>query len=186
MNKQSYSLKTDRSLAVSGQWYKHLILFLIFSVIFVANAQAQNSCEAELREAQQKYSENEFDAARDLLKRCVNKKKASDQDKIKAYELLGKVFIAKDSSGKALEAFKAMLKLDCQITLDSTQVTPEVFGIFKESQKQQTCGNKNWLWITGGLAAAGGAVIIILTRDGDEPPPNPDDFVQPPGRPTGK
>jgi len=179
MEKKSYSSKTGRRLEPT-------ILLLVFVMVSVAQTQTPDSCKAELSNADQKYKTNDFDAARDLLNRCVKNKKASKYGKVEAYKLLGKVYIAKDSTDKALEAFKAMLKLDCRTMLDSTQVTPEVFMTFQDAKKQQTCGSKKWLWIGGGLAAGGGAAIIILTGGGDGEPPIQDGFVQPPGRPPGK
>lgn len=181
MNKPSYSsLKSDLSLTVPGRRLKYVILLLSFGMISVAQTQTPDSCKAELSKAEQRYQVDDFDAARDLLNLCVKNKKASKQGKVEAYKLLGKVYIAQDSTDKALEAFKAMLKLDCRITLDSTQVKPDVFVVFKEAQKQQTCGKK-WPWIVGGGLAAGGIVAAIILRPG----PKPDEFVQPPGRPSG-
>jgi len=115
MNQPSYSSKTDRSLAVTGRWLKPLIFLLIFIVIFVANAQAQNSCESELRRAEQKYRAVELDSADYLIRLCLNKLEASKQHKIEAYKLLGKVYIAKDSTGKAKEAFKKMLEINPEV-----------------------------------------------------------------------
>ena len=191
MNKQCYSSRTDRSLdstelaeaAVTGQWLKHVALLLIFSTISVVQAQTQNTCVAELREANQKYLAGKVDAARDLLKKCVNKNKASKQDKVEAYKLLGKIYIAKDSSDQAIDAFKKMLKLNCQMTLDTTQETPEVIAIFNEVKKQQKCGgSKKLLWISagGGLAVAG---AIIFWPSPKEEKIEPLGFVEPPGRP---
>jgi len=185
MNEQSYSLKTDRPLAVAGQWLKHMILFLIFSTISTVQAQTQNACEVELRLANQQYRFGKFDSAYYFIRLCLNKKEAITQDSVEAYKLLGKIHIAKDSTDKAREAFKIALKLnDCQITLDANQEPPVVIKIFNKV-KQQTCGkSKKWLWIGGGLIAAGTTTIIICPWCGDGP--TQDGFVQPPSRPPGK
>jgi len=188
MNQPSYSSKTDRSLAVTGRWLKHLIFFLIFSTISVTNAQVPNSCEAELRRAEQKYRAVELDSAVYLIRLCLNKKEATDQDKARAYKLLGKVYIARQDTTEAKKAFGKMLELNPQMTLDATQETSEVMVIFNEvkmafEQKQRQVGkSKKWLWIGASGAAAVGAAVAILGGGGNGAGGN-GGFVAPPGRP---
>lgn len=186
MNKPSDSSETARSLVATGQWFRRLVLLLIFGAISAVQAQVPTACETELRAAEQQFLDGKFDSASSLIRFCLKKKEATTQDSVKAYILLGKIYIARDSTTQARETFKTALKLsNCQMTLDANQETPEVMRLFKEVKKQ-TCGkSKIWIWVGVGVAVAGTTVAIICSRP--EPPPLVQDgFVEPPGRPTGK
>jgi len=163
---------------------KCLFLILIFGTFPVTVAQAQDSCEVELKEADQKYRSGEFNAALALINGCLSRKEATQQDQAWAYKLLGKVYIARENTGDAKRAFRTMLELNPQMTLDATQETPEVMAIFNEvkmafeQQRLRTGKSRKWLWIgAGGLTAAGITAAIILKGGNEE------GFVPPPGRP---
>jgi len=160
-----------------------LILTLTFSAFSVAMAQAQSSCEAELNQAEQKYRSGELNAALALINRCLGRKETTKQDKMGAYKLLGKIFIAQEKPEEAKKTFMIMLTLNPQMTMDPLQETPEVITIFNEAktvfEKQprqpeeprpaKKGGSKKWLWIgAGGLAAAGTVAILILGGKGED------------------
>ena len=183
MSKPS-NLKTDRSLQATGQWLMYALFPLILCTISVVHAQTPNACEAELQAAEQQFVEGNFDSAFSSIRFCLTKKEVTTQDSVKAYILLGKIYLSQNRLDQAREAFKVALKLTaCQLKLDANQETPDMIEFFKKVKKQ-SCGNKKWLLIGGGLAVAGGAAILILSQNGGNgQPPLADGFVQPPGRP---
>jgi len=154
------SEKTGRSLGVTSQWLKHLILLLIFNTISAVQAETKNTCEAELRVADQKYRAGELDSAAYLIRLCLNKKEATKKDSVWAYKLLGKVYIARQDINEAKNAFGEMLKLNPKTTLDETQETLEVMAIFNEVkttfEKQR---GKNWQWLFVAIIIS---IILIL------------------------
>ena len=182
---------------ISNYSLSFLIILILSCAIFIQSsdtfAQTQNKCDQELKEADEKFIDGEFEDALKAVKNCLDKKDITTQDKISAHFLSGQIYLANDDTSRAKIEFIRTLELDPDFKID-TEIAAEItlFNAAKsefqskvsEIQEPQVVqplrkkGGKKWLWIGGGIAFAVGLIVIFWP-----PPPPPEDLPGPPGIP---
>ena len=144
-----------------------------------ALAQTQDSSKQELKDADAKFRNTMFEVGINLLKLGLSHKDAKKEDRVQAYMLMGKIYVALENPARAKLAFGQMLQLDREIALYPSQETPEVIRVFDEVKtafeeelrwKTEPQHAKKWVkkwpWIVGASFAGGVAAILILGGDG--------------------
>jgi tetratricopeptide (TPR) repeat protein len=160
-----------------------------------AQPQPSSPCASAIKDADNKYVTGDFPAAISILKDCLSKTGATTQDKINAYKLLAKTYIAQGEAEAAEKSFEQMLQLDSAITLDPQKERREVIEIFNKVKIRFTPprpqpgsesvpppkqgSSKTKFLIAGGGVVAGGVVLYILLSGGAGGV-----FPNPPFRPT--
>ncbi len=184
---------------------KSLAIFLIAGLLFtplpgtISLVFAQGKCSQELNDAEQKYNTGRFDEAIESITKCLGKPGITEDEKMRAYRLLGLAYIAKDYLEDAKTAVKKLLDMVPNYQSDPVQDPPPFTRMVEEVKEQQQTqkvkpepvipptpeaqekkgGSKKWYYIGGGVLAAGVITGIILSSGGDgngtEPPrPLPD------------
>ena len=113
------SKKTVLEVTGSSHFCKALIFFLIALVtilpisdsITVALARFQDKCEAELKEAQEKYDLGLLDETIRLVSKCLDQEGVSLEESQKAYKLMGKAYHAKGILEEAKKNIRKLLEL---------------------------------------------------------------------------
>lgn len=187
-----------------------LILFLFGPNQPFATAQSQNQCEQELAEAQSFYDTGRFDDAIQKIASCLRKGGLSEEEKLRAYRLLGLTYIAQDYLKEARTAISKLLDLVPDYNPDPIQDPPQyqrlVQQLKEERPKQpevtepvktptppkteveetrapvKKSKRKMWYLIGGGTALAGGVIAAILLSGGEEKPV-PEPLPKPPALP---
>lgn len=114
-----------------------LINALLIHSLSESYAQAQNNCESELREAEDKYRKGFFDEAIDLLDRCLNLEGISKDQRMQAYRLKGLAYIAKDYLNQAKESIKNLLELVPDYKPNPEQDPPAFRDLVEELKEEQ-------------------------------------------------
>jgi tetratricopeptide (TPR) repeat protein len=187
---------------------KSLVIFLIAGLLLtplpgtVSQVFAQGKCSQELNDAEQKYNTGRFDEAIESITKCLGKPGITEDEKMRAYRLLGLAYIAKDYLEDAKTAVKKLLDMVPNYQSDPVQDPPPFTKMVEEVKEQKQTqkekpapvvppvtkpqeekgGSKKWYYIGGGVLAAGVITGIILSSGGDGNGPEP---LQPlPGPPS--
>lgn len=176
---------------------------------FVNTSAAQEKCEKQLADAEQKYFTGRFDEAVNLAGLCLTDGGPSDVERLRAYRLIGLSYIAKDYLEQAKNAVEKLLKLVPTFEPDPNQDPPEFTRMViemkqaisaQQKEEQQAApvepketvqpvkksGSKKWLWIGGGVGAVVAAVIIAGSGGDDKPPVVPAFLPEPPPLPINR
>ena len=172
---------------------KSLVFFLITGLLFspmpgvISMAFAQGKCTQELNDAEEKYNTGRFDEAIESITKCLNKSGITEDEKMRAYRLLGLAYIAKDYLEDAKTAVQKLLDMVPNYVSDPVQDPPPFTKMVEEVKEQkltqkkepvprvtqvtepeeQKGGSKKWYYIGGGVLAAGVLVGIIASGGGD-------------------
>jgi tetratricopeptide (TPR) repeat protein len=98
----------------------------------LAQAGESAKCARELRLADQHYRRGAFDQAISLLTQCLNKPGLAEQEKLRAYRLLGLAYIAKDYLNEARSAIRKLLDLVPDYQPDPVQDPPPFTRLVQE------------------------------------------------------
>ena len=98
---------------------KGLLFFVFFSILFSSN-KVVAQCAENLSQAQEAFDNGHLYGIPALLSDCIEKGSTSDQDKIEAYRLLTLTYLYIDDPIAAQNSFLALLKLDPEYRVDST------------------------------------------------------------------
>lgn len=111
------------------------LLLLCVVTFAVSPAAAQGRANATLRTAQRAYDNLEFGRAIMLGNRALSERLTA-AEQVRAYELLGFAYAATDSLVKAVDAFKQLILLEPDRTLDPARISPKVTTSFQLALSQ--------------------------------------------------
>lgn len=113
---------------------------LIFAIPLLTQpvySQSSGVCAEQLAGAEQKYNTGRFDEAIGLITECLGKPGISEQEKMKAYRLLGLSYIAKDYLEDAKTAVKKLLDMVPNYQSDPVQDPPPFTKLVEELKQEQ-------------------------------------------------
>jgi len=186
---------------------------LIYALILnpALSVVAQDACEKQLSDAEQKYYSGRFDEAIETATRCLSSSSITEAEKLRAYKLIGLSYIAKDYLEQARSAVQKLLELVPTYEPDPDQDPPPFTNMVKEikekleqaKKKQEQAkeqvvakepvvqvppekkgGGKTWLYIGGGVAVGLVAVLAAGKKGGDGGTPPPALLPEPPAPPN--
>jgi tetratricopeptide (TPR) repeat protein len=158
-------------------------------------------CDKALIEAEQKYTEGRFDEAIAQITQCLDNSDVTEDQKQRAYRLMGLTYIAKDYLNEAKGAIEKLLLLVPNYKPDPIYDPPPFISLVEEVQSETiealvvttqaeeavsdtaSTGINKWWWIAGGAAVAVIGVVLISGGNGDDEQPEPTGFPGAPGRP---
>ena len=157
-------------------------------------AQVEGKYGQQLDDAEQKYNTGNFDKAVEILTQVIAEKDITQDEKQRAYRLLGLTYIAKELEEDARSAVKKLLEMVPDYKTDPVQDPPPFIRLVQEVKKEEEQsvaaetpkegGGIEWYWIAGGAAVAGVAAILIFSGGGnDNETVDPGAFPSPPVRP---
>lgn len=180
-----------------------LIALLMLEPCSLALAEAQSDCAKNIKAAQKKFDEGDFDGSISLLD-CLASADLSVKDKTAGYEILAQDYLSKNSTDQANSAVRKLLEVSPTYKPSEAQTSPAYVDLVekirkempKETPKETTKKPeptpaaqtqepgffaKNWMWIAGGAVAAGVIVAVVASKKSDNGTPAP--LPDPPGRP---
>jgi hypothetical protein len=165
-----------------------LIGSLILQPCIVAIAQAEDKCATNLSRAQAKFDGGEFDASIALVQECLRSKDASDEQKVKGYELLGQNYLSKGSTSQADDAIRKLLAIESDYRPNPDQTSPNYVSEVEKIRNQMgstadSGGGFPWLYVVGGAVVVGVVVALIVSKSSDDGTPAPTELPGPPPRP---
>jgi len=114
------------------------IFWSVLSVFSLALAQAQNNSEQEIAQAREKYYQGEFDAAIDILNRCMRQDGLTEAQKLQAHQCLAQAYFAKDYFDEAATHVQKMIESEPNYRTDPSQDPPS-FVEFVKKAKDKMC-----------------------------------------------
>ena len=182
--------------------FLHLLLILLFvklqpiafsvqnhSAVFAGGLQQKDNL---LEKAQDSYYAADFNKTINLIREFLKNESITKSNRVTAYSLLAKTFVAKNDTSTAKGVIRNILKLEPGFAPTLEQEKPSYVNLVssvrrKESRsktKTQTVamksGKTKWLWIGAGGAAAAIIVAAVLSNGTDgkskslpKPPPFP-------------
>ena len=120
--------------------------WLVFSLFSLTIAQAQDSGEQEMAQAREKYYQGEFDAAIDLLNRCMRHGDLTAAQKMQAHKSLAQAYFAKDYFDEAATHVQKMIELESDYRTDPVQDPPSFVELVKKA-KSQMCRDGRFMAI---------------------------------------
>ena len=170
--------------------YPVYLLCILFLSVFTINdvmlfAMVDNDCIERLDEAEELYRTGGFDEAIEILVYCLDEGELPDDDKMRAYRLLGLAYIAQDYLEDARRAIARLLDLVPDYTPDPIQDPPTFRRLVEDVRVDEEDDDalpqppvaeertSIWYYIGGGILAAGAAVgaVLMLSGDGDDDDP---------------
>lgn len=195
---------------ISGRLVGFVLWAFLFTISYdpLTHSWAQEKCETALADAERQYNDGRLDDVMKTLESCLPEG-LKNEDKSKAYRLLGLTYMAKDYLEQAKQSIQKLLELVPNWQPDTDQDPPpfmhmveEVRKEMKEEKKEaapqkaveqlqeqpKKGGSKKFLWIGLGAVAIGGGLAIGLIGgggNGDPMPPVTGDprLPNPPGDP---
>jgi len=171
----------------NGRW-----LFWMLHVFLAVSVPAQSPCTQELAAANQKYGDGDFSGAIVSLLLCLEKTGLPATEKVSAYALLTKVYIAVEDTAPARRTALKLLEVapNYQPHANDPPEFKQLVDRLKPQQrpilimpfrKQKKSGKKWWL-IGGAVATTSITAAILLNRNEPAKTSNPG-FTNPPERP---
>jgi outer membrane biosynthesis protein TonB len=114
-----------------------LLTLPVPSIIKPVNAQEQSICTKNLAEAEKKYNTGRFDEAIVLITECLGQRDISEEEKMKAYRLLGLSYIAKDFLDDARNAVRKLLYMVPSYEPDPVQDPPPFTRLIEEVKHEK-------------------------------------------------
>lgn len=186
-----------------------LLLVLVLLPALAPTAAAQSVCAEELRQAQEHYEFGRFDQAITLLNRCLERDDMPQEERERAYRLIGLSYLGKDVLEQARENVRQLLRIAPNYQPDPVQDPPPFrelvaqeraqLGLDRvardeeppvEPEAEDGGGIGKWLLIGGGVVVAAAAAVLLLSGgddgdNGDDPPePTTLDEAEPNDAPT--
>jgi tetratricopeptide (TPR) repeat protein len=171
-----------------------LLVALLFSLATVPAA-AQNACEEELRQAQEHYEFGRFERAITLLNRCLERGDVPQDERERAYRLIGLSYLGQDVLEQARENVRQLLRIAPNYQPNPVQDPPPFRELVAQERQRMGLdqaardddppsepvadddggiGIGKWLLIGGGVVVAAAAAVLLLSGgdddDGDDPP----------------
>ena len=178
-----------------------LIGYLFMALIFIpiagkfgsVSAQSIEACEEELKEAQNKYDTGLFDAVIEIVNECLNNENLSQENKKKAYRLLGLTYVAKDYLSEAKTAVSKLLDIVPIISeeikerkiIEKEKIIKTDESTLKGKKQVDSKDEKSntiWWYIGGGVLAVV-AILVLALGGGDDTTPSENDLPGPPDLP---
>ena len=165
-----------------------LIVSLVLQPCVVAIAQAQDKCSTNLKQAQAKFDRGEFDGSIALVQECLRSKDASDDQKVKGYELLGQIYMGKGSYSQADDAIRKLLAIESDYKPSPDQTSPAFVSQVEKIRGEMGGGSGGgggfpWLYVAGGAVVAGVAIALIASKSSGDETPAKTELPGPPPRP---
>ena len=110
-------------------------LALLLAVLAPAAARAQAPQSATLRRAQQAYDNLDYRQALSLTQAAL-RERLSPSDRVQAYQLLGFTYSVLDSLTRAVDAFKQVVFIDPERSLDPNKVPAKTYATFEVALRQ--------------------------------------------------
>jgi len=177
---------------------KRSVLFIFFIIIALVNLQfsatfaasIQENDNALLKKAETRYRQGEFDQTQQLIRQFLQTDSISKTDRIQAYILLSKTFIAKKKTDSAKEMVRKIFVLNPAYHPTLEQEKPSYVRLVdavrnemkpkKTKKATQTSKSNTLLWAGSGGAAALLIILgVLLSGDDSSKPqalPKPPDF----------
>ena len=141
------------------------------------------TCSEKLDIAEEYYYDDAFDEAQALIQVCLNDPALEEAERIRAYTILTRIFLARENIEAAKEIVLKMLAIDPAYQPTIEQETPRYVNLVAEvkkdyqapapvaetTQKSDKLSNKRWLWIGAGGAAAIAIIAVLALGSDDEP-----------------
>jgi tetratricopeptide (TPR) repeat protein len=183
-----YNTRQRGSKIVVGLVVGALFLCILDVPAIPAFAQQDvTDCPEKINEAEQLYTIGRFDEAINILTRCIEGGTLRDEDKMRAYRLLGLSYIAKDFLEDARSAIRKLLEMVPHYMPDPIQDPPPFTRLVEEVKEQReeeldeelrdlipppSPDRRRTMWmIVGGGALAVGGLVAILVSGGKNGPP---------------
>lgn len=148
------------------------LLNVQMSLAFSAAIPLQKSSLHLLKKAENHYHQGEFQQTLQLIRQFLQKNSASDPDKIKAYALLSKTFIAQGNTASAKKIIRKIFTVNPAYHPTLEQEKPSYIKMVEAVRKelkpnarvtsQQKKNNSVLLWAGTGGAAALAILIGVL------------------------
>ncbi|MDD3626745.1 MAG: tetratricopeptide repeat protein [bacterium] len=116
---------------------KRLFSIVVCLAIISLVAFGASDFEKALENAKNYYNQGEFNKAIEELQKAMSSlEKQKDEDMIEAYKYLGFSYVAFGEKEKAKAEFKKVIKLDPQLQLDPSFVSPKIIAVFEEARAE--------------------------------------------------
>jgi len=170
-----------------------VLLILQFNLPFAGtlNAGPQDEPPQQLQQAQKFYIKRQFDKTIELVHLYLKNNDPGNQEKLQAYTLLAKTFIAKNKPDTAKELVRKILEIEPEYRPTLEQEKPSYVRLVDSvrseyqpkvaaTQSKKPFFQVNWIWVGSGATAAAVVGAMILSKDNNEksealpkPPPLP-------------
>jgi tetratricopeptide (TPR) repeat protein len=174
-----------------------LLVTTIMAPVGSVYAQTTQSPTDIIKEAEQLYTIGRFDEAIKMLTELLERKDISEDQKLRAYRLLGLSYIAKDFLEDARSAIRKLLDMVPDYMPDPVQDPPPFTRMVEEVKQireeelddellplipEQKKNNKTmWMVIGGSVVAVGVLVAVLVSGGGNGGETNP--LPEPPDLP---
>lgn len=178
-----------------------LIALLMLEPCSLALAKSESDCSKNIKAAQKKFDEGDFDGSIALLQDCVTSSDLSTKDRTTGYEILAQDYLSKNSTDQANSAVRKLLEVSPNYKPSEAQTSPAYVDLVEKirkempketskkpestppAQTQEEPGffAKNWMWLAGGALAAGIIVAVVASKKSNDT--TPANLPDPPGRP---
>ena len=179
-----------------------LIALLILEPGAWALAESQSDCSKNIKSAQKKFDEGDFDGSIALLEDCLASGDLSTKEKTTGYEILAQDYMSKNSTEQASSAVRKLLDISPGYRPNEAQTSPAYVDLVEKIKKESTRETtrkapsaassqaqeepgffaKNWMWLAGGAVAAGVIVAVVASKKSDNGTTT-SALPDPPGRP---
>ena len=146
-----------------------------------AQIEQHSECQEFLNNAQREYYNGNFEAAIEIIKRCLVENSITDDEQFRAYKILAQTYIAKDNNEAAITVIRKLLEMNADYKPTMEQEPPPFVKLVARIKAELAVQNvektsnikgehKTWLWVTAGSAVviAGVAVILISMHQNSE------------------
>jgi len=164
------------------------------SRLFAENSQ---SCTKILNRAEEFYYNAKFDNAIDLIRQCIKDPNLTKENRLRAYRLLTRIFLAKNEKDKAEKVARKMLKIDPGYKPTIEKEKPDYIKLINDLKAQQAPiktpakksseekkNSKKWYWIGAGAVVVLGTTAIIISSGGNNDNNQNNTLPDPPQFPT--
>lgn len=164
------------------------------SRLFAENSQ---SCIKILNKAEEFYYNAKFDNAIDLIRQCIKDPNLTKENRLRAYRLLTRIFLAKNEKDKAEKVARKMLKIDPGYKPTIEKEKPDYIKLINDLKAQQAPiktpakkssekkkNSKKWYWIGAGAVVVLGTTAIIISSGGNNDNNQNNTLPDPPQFPT--
>lgn len=115
-------------------YMKTSIIAFVINIFFFCMTQlpAQDNCNLQLTEANDKYYLAEFDEAIRMAQDCIRSGKLDDKGQAFAYTIMGLAYHSKDQPAATRFSLTSALRLDATINLDTEAYPPSIRNLYRE------------------------------------------------------
>lgn len=152
----------------------------------------QDTCARILDVAEDNYFDGNLNRAVELVFQCLSQSSTDIEIKVRAYTILGRIYLVKEEPEKTKGMVKKILEINPSYQPTIEQETPRYVNLVNEVKKtwqppvptETAAGISSWVWIGAGTAAAAAIIIIVAgggkdeTSSGAKPLPKPPDYPE--------